>query len=119
MKTLKLVCAFAALTLASGAAFAGGTWTNVVVILISASTSEHISPDGIVEVELSATPVGGAACGSGYSQWVTIDTSSSGGKIAASILAEARLTRQPVSVIGTGTCSAAFPSVEQLSYMVE
>jgi hypothetical protein len=119
MKTLKLVSALAALLLASGAAFAGGTWTNVIVVLISASTSQRIAPDGMVEVELSANASGGATCGNSYPQWVTIDTSSSGGKIAASILKEARLTRQPVSVVGTGTCSAAFPSVEELSYVIE
>jgi len=93
--------------LASPAAFAGGTWSNVTVLHEQECTSECSSPNGFAKFELSAASTGGPSCAT-YKNWVAVDITTPGGEAAAALLHYARISgAKLVSVLGTGACTVS------------
>lgn len=105
------------LALVSASAFAGGTWSNVTVTVMTPWTSEGFSPKGVLVVTLSANVTGGASCGSTGPTLAIVDTSTPGGALTAAVLQAARLTGSTVTIHGTGSCPTN-GTVENVSNVV-
>lgn len=106
------------LSLASAAAFAGGTWSNVTVLTLWSYTGQGFGPSGVVQAVVSANGTGVASCASGALATVTVDITTAGGMFAASILQAARLTGSTITIHGTGSCTTV-SGTENVSNVVE
>jgi hypothetical protein len=105
----KILCALLSVSLwLSGAAYAGGTWSNVTVVGVKPCYSGYsgCGTNGFVEVNLSGDVNGGALCGATNPAWAVIDISNSSGNAIYTLLLQARFFRPgPLYVYGTGTCT--------------
>ena len=104
----------------SRAAYAGATWSNVTVLIVSPCASEEpgCGPDGFVEVEFSAKGTGGASCGGTEPNWAVIDITNAAGQALFKVIQDARTLGLHISAYGTGNCGI-YPIIETLGTVNE
>ena len=85
---------------------AGGKWTKVSVVAVTACTAARCPPHGWLTVQLSAAATGTPPdCSRDYRDWVAIDTSEgAGGGSPAVMLHSALMLGTTFTITGTGTC---------------
>jgi hypothetical protein len=97
---------------------AGGTWTNVTVVGMTACTAARCPPQGWIVVEVSANAAGSPpACARDNPRSIAIDVETKAGAFAAAILQSAALSGMPITIVGAGTCGvdAAIESVAKVT----
>lgn len=98
---------------------AGGTWTNVTVVGMTACTAERCPPKGWIVVEVSANATGTPpTCAHDNPRSVAIDMQTAAGGFAAAILQSATLIGTPITIAGTGTCGVD-AAIESLAKVTE
>lgn len=103
MKTLTVIVAALILSLVSAVAAAAGSWPAVTVSEIGAYTAEGQAPSGMIYVWLSSNGSGNASCAT-VKNVIVVDTTTSYGAFAATVLLAARMSGNTVNVGGTGSC---------------
>jgi hypothetical protein len=101
----------ALLALASVAANANASFTNVTITSVTPWTGDLTGGSGWVVVKFSA--LGSEGCGSSNSNELLINLSSQSGMAAAAVAITAHTTGATVSAAGVGTCNV-YSSIETL-----
>jgi hypothetical protein len=99
---MKKLIAFVALSLTSTVAFAGGQWTNVTIMYVTAWSAKSSSNKMVFLVKLSADATGGPSCSTNQAEAVINVSNESDSAVAT--IQRAMTFGYPVTITGTGSC---------------